>query len=202
VYQKGKVYFGLQSTISRNFNLNADISRASFENYPFFVTDTSAYLQNSFSVIYDDISVAVFKGEFEFVKSTKLQLGINAAYNHYKTTNQEYAWYKPAYVIGFTGKYNLQNKIVVTANATINGAVWALTPYTDPLSDGIGSSSYVLTPEKLKGWADISLGTEYRFNKALSFWLNFNNLANSKYFNWYNYRSYGINIMGGVSYSF
>lgn len=202
VYEKGKVYLGFQSNISRNFNLNGDISRASFENYPFFVTDTSAYLQNSFSLIYDDISVVVIKGEFEFVKSTRFQLGLNAAYNHYKTTNQEYAWYKPAYIIGFTGRYNLQNKIVVTANATINGAVWALAPTSDPLFDGIGPAPYILTPEKLKGWADISLGTEYRFNRALAFWLNLNNLANSKYYSWYNYRSYGINIMGGVSYSF
>jgi outer membrane receptor protein involved in Fe transport len=36
----------------------------------------------------------------------------------------------------------------------------------------------------------------------LSFWLNFNNLTNNKYYRWNNYRSYGINLLGGVSYSF
>jgi outer membrane receptor protein involved in Fe transport len=142
------------------------------------------------------------KGELEFVKSAHLRLGLNGTYSHYKTVHQAYAWYKPAYEFEFTGRYDIQNKIVITAKAVVNGPVWASVPAADPLYDGIGKAPYIFTAEKIKGWTDINLGAEYRFTKALSFWINFNNLTNNKYYRWNNYRSYGINLLAGVSYSF
>ncbi len=201
VYDKFKIYGGFQSNISRSFNFNGSISSSSYENYPLFVVDTSVYLHNSFTLLYDNISTVTLKGELEFVKSARLRLALNGTYTHYKTVDQEYAWYKPAYVFEFTGRYDIQSKITITAKATVNGPVWALAPVANPLIDR-STVSYLLEPEKIKGWADINLGAEYRFNKALSFWLNFNNLTNSKYNRWYNYRSYGLNLLGGVSYSF
>jgi outer membrane autotransporter protein len=79
--------------------------------------------------------------------------------------------------------------------------VWALVPVSgnEKLLENPG---YTFEAQKIKGWTDMNLGAEYRFNKALSFWLNVNNLTNSKYYRWNNYRSYGINLLGGVSYSF
>jgi outer membrane receptor protein involved in Fe transport len=147
------------------------------------------------------VSTVKIKGELEFVKSAHISLALNGTYTHYKT-NQEYAWYKPAYEFGFTGRYDMQNKIVITTKVVVNGPVWASVPVHDPLFDGMGPAPYVFISEKLKGWTDLNLGAEYRFTKALSFWLNFNNLTNNKYYRWNNYRSYGINLLGGVSYSF
>lgn len=199
VNEKFKFYGGFMSNISRSFNFNGSISSISYENYPFFVTDTSNYLLNSFSLLYDNVSTISVKGELEFVKSARLRLALNGTYTHYKT-NEQYAWYKPAYQFEFTGRYDIQSKIVITAKATVNGPVWALVPLKIPAL--ITETPYILEARKLKGWADISLGAEYRFTKALSFWLNFNNLTNNKYYRWNNYRSYGINLLGGVSYSF
>ncbi len=201
VYDKFKIYGGFQSNISRSFNFNGSISSSSYDNYPLFVTDTSAFLLNSFTVVYDHISTLKFKAELEFVKSARLRLALNGTYTHYKTTDQEYAWYKPEYEFEFTGRYDIQSKITITAKATVNGPVWASTPYADPNIDG-KAIAYLFSPTKIKGWADINLGAEYRFSKALSFWLNCNNITNSKYYRWNNYRSYGLNVLGGASYSF
>jgi len=201
-YEKFKIYGGFQSNISRSFNFNGSITSSTYENYPLFVTDTSAYLLNSFTLLYDNISTVKLKGELEFVKAAHLRLGLNGTYTHYKKGQQEYAWYKPAYELEFTGRYDIQKKIVITAKAVINGPVWASVPTADPLYDGFGKAPYIFTAEKLKGWTDINLGAEYRFTNALSFWVNFNNLTNNKYYRWNNYRSYGINLLAGVSYSF
>ena len=201
VYDRFNIYGGFLSNISSSFNFNGSISSDTYENYPFFITDTSSYLLNTFTLLYDKVSTVKIKGELEFVKSAHISLALNGTYTHYKT-NQEYAWYKPAYEFGFTGRYDMQNKIVITTKIVVNGPVWASVPVHDPLFDGIGPAPYVFTSEKLKGWTDVNLGAEYRFTKALSFWLNFNNLTNNKYYRWNNYRSYGINLLGGVSYSF
>lgn len=206
VYERFKIYGGFQSNISRSFNFNGSISSGTYENYPFFVTDTSAYLLNSFTLLYDNITNVKLKGELEFIKSSRLRLAVNGTYTHYKTGKQQYAWYKPAYELEFTGRYDLQNKIVVTAKAIFNGPVWALVPerYSGSFDSGFGGESpeYTFEAQKLKAWTDLNLGAEYRFTKALSFWINFNNLTNKKYFRWNNYRSYGFNLLGGVSYSF
>ena len=201
VFDKFRIYGGFQSNINRSFNFNGSISSSSYNNYPLFVTDTSSYLLNSFTILYDDINTVKLKGELEFVKSARLRLALNGAYNYYKTGKQEYAWYKPAYELEFTGRYDIQQKIVLTAKAIINGPVWALVPV--PGNEKLlENPAYTFEAQKIKGWTDINLGAEYRFNKALSFWLNVNNLTNSKYYRWNNYRSYGINLLGGVSYSF
>lgn len=201
VYNRFNIYGGFRSNISSSFNFNGSISSNSYENYPFFITDTSNYLLNTFTLLYDKASTVKLKGELEFVKSTQLRLALNGTYTHYKT-NQDYAWYKPAFELEFNGRYEMQNKIVLTLKAVFNGPVWAPVPVHNPLMNGIGAQPYVFDAQQLKGWADISLGAEYRFTKSLSFWLNMNNLTNSKYYRWNNYRSYGINLLGGVSYSF
>lgn len=201
VYDKFNIYGGFLSNISSSFNFNGSISSSTYDNYPFFMTDHSSYLKNSFTLIYDNLSVVKLKGELEFIKSEHINLSLNGAYFHYKT-NQEHAWYKPAYEFGFTGKYDMQNKIIITAKAEINGPVWAGIPYSNPLFNGVGPAPFIIESQKLKGWTDISLGAEYRFTKALAFWIDLNNLTNSKYNRWVNYRSYGINLLGGVSYSF
>jgi len=201
VFDKFNIYGGFQSNISRTFNFNGIISSSTYENYPFFITDTSAYLLNTFTLTYDNISTFKLKGELEFIKSTHLRLALDGTYTHYKT-NEEHAWYKPSYEIGFAGRYDMQNKIVITSKAVVSGPVWASVPVPDPSSDGIGPKSYVFESQQLKGWVDINLGVEYRFTKALSFWLNFNNLANQKYYRWCNYRVYGINLLGGASFTF
>jgi hypothetical protein len=197
---KFRIYGGFQSNISRSFNFNGTLSSSTYENFPFFVTDTAAFLLNSFTLVYDNVNAVKIRGEFEYVKSERLRLSLTGEYNHYKTSGQEYAWYKPTWVFEFSGRYDLQKKIVVTARASINSAVWAPVPVNASIA--LTPDAYILEPQQLKGWADISLGTEYRFTKALSFWLNFNNLAATKYFRWYNYRSYGFNLLGGASYSF
>lgn len=202
VYDKFNAYGGFQSNISRNFNFNATISSSTYENYPLFVTDTLAPLLNTFTYVYEDLNAVKIKGELEFIKSSKLRLAAAGTYNHYKLGTQEYAWYKPTYEMEITGRYDIQNKIILTTKSTIYSSVWALVPEQTPILHSLGDESFTMEAKKLQGWVDINLGAEYRFNKALSFWLQINNLTHSRYYRWNNYRSYGINILGGLSYSF
>jgi len=198
IYEKFRAYCGFSSNISKSFNFNASISASTIENSPFFIGEFSL-LNNTFSVKYDDVSVMKLLAELEFVKADKLSLALSGNYNkYYKLLYQEHPWYKPEFVIGLNGRYNIQDKIILKLQAGYYGPVWAS-------RQGI-STHYQITPmevtEKLDGWFDGSLGAEYRFNKALSFWLNFNNLTNSRHWLWYNYPSYRFNVIGGASFSF
>ncbi len=195
VYENFRVYGGFSSNISKSFNFNGSISSSTIENNPFFTGKYSA-LHNTFGIIYDDISVMNVKAELEFVKADKLNLSISGNYNkYYKLLYSEHPWYKPDFVIVFNGRYNIQDKIIVKLQADYNGPVWAYEEQ-DPLLSSIAPA------KKINGWFDSSLGLEYRFNKALSFWLNFNNFTNNRHWVWYDYPSYKFNVIGGASFSF
>ncbi|MBK7030932.1 MAG: hypothetical protein IPH45_17750 [Bacteroidales bacterium] len=201
-YNKFKAFGGFNSNISRSFNFNASIASYTVENNPFFVTDSISLLGNSFTLLYDDISYMKVRAELEFIKTEKLKLGLSGTYyDYYKLGDQEYAWYKPQYDLTFTTLYNMQDKIILKFQTTLNGPVYALVP-DKPVEKKVASYPGTLDAEKIKGWVDVNLGAEYKFNKALSFWLNINNIANSQHFYWAQYPSYRINLLGGLSYSF
>ena len=195
IYEKFRVYGGFSSNISKSFNLNGSISSSTVENFPFY-TGIYSKLNNTFGIIYDDISVMKIMAELEFVKADKLRLAVSGNYNkYYKLLYSEHPWYKPEFVFGFNGRYNIQNKIIVRLQADYNGPAWAFENQNPLLSS-------VAPAIKISGWFDGSLGFEYQFNKALSFWLNFNNFTNSRHWLWYNYPSYKFNVIGGASFSF
>ena len=55
---------------------------------------------------------------------------------------------------------------------------------------------------KLKPFIDMNLGAEYRYNKKVSAFIQFNNFTAKKYQFWTNFPVQSINIMGGVTLSF
>jgi len=201
INNKFRAYGGFTSNISRSFNFNGSISNTTIENYPFFITDTLNPLMNTFTLLHDDISVTKIKAELEYIRMEKLRLSVTGGYYHYNPGDQEYAWYQPGFDLVLTAAYNMQDKIIMKLQSTYHGPVWALAPEVDQITERMALNNS-LTAQKINGWLDISLGAEYRFKKALSFWLNLNNLTNNQHFNWYNYPSYRFNLLGGLSYSF
>ena len=61
-------------------------------------------------------------------------------------------------------------------------------------------SVYITEPKLLKSVGDISLGVEYRYSKMLSFFANFNNIANMRYYRWEKYPSQRFNFMVGLTF--
>ncbi len=56
--------------------------------------------------------------------------------------------------------------------------------------------------KKLEFIADINLGVEYRYNKRISAFLQFNNLASQGYQRWYNTPVQRFQVLGGVTFRF
>ena len=83
----------------------------------------------------------------------------------------------------------MQEKIIIKADLFYRGTRYA------PMYDGT-----VYT--KLKPYFDANLGVEYRYSKQLSAFINFNNIGAAQYFQWYNYPSYRLQVLGGLTYSF
>ena len=55
---------------------------------------------------------------------------------------------------------------------------------------------------EIKGTVDINLNATYAFRERFDIFLDINNIAGIQYERYYNYPSYGFNLLGGISFSF
>jgi hypothetical protein len=185
------LFAGLRSNISRELSAHAYGSYDVVRNMPFFVIDSNSAYDNIFTLTYDKVNVFRLKGELTWQKSEKLYLRVGGDFWNYNMKSELKAWNKPYFDIFTSFRYNIASKIIVTADLYVYSDRWAKR-YT-------GLS---VAPLKLKGFVDGNLSLEYRYSKILGAFLNFNNIGASRYYKWQNYRAYGFNILGGISYSF
>lgn len=193
---KYNAFIGLRGNLSSKTSYDAKVSYAQYDSLHFFVIDYSGANQiyNRFNIVYDNTTLLTVSGQLKYQLKEKLNVIAKGNYYLYKTKNLERAYQKPDYDLTFSGTYNLQSKIIIKADLFFVGQQWALTQTQDT------SGVYVPTSKQLKGWADINLGAEYRYSKMLSFFVQFNNIANQRYYRWDRYPSQRFNFMFGVTF--
>ncbi len=181
---------GFRGKLSKSLSYNLGIDYSIINGMYFFVNDTSTKYDNTFTVEYDNVELTTYTGEVYWAKTKKLSFTLRGEYFQYKMDSLLKPWHKPDYEITLTTRYNLRDKILV------NFDVFAI-------SQRFAKNMYVPeTPIKLGGTVDVNLGIEYRYNKLISAFVKFNNIAAVKYYKFNQYPTQRFNIMLGLSYSF
>lgn len=188
---KMDLFAGIRSNISRELSAHAYASYRIVHDMPFFVMDTNNEYGNKFTLLYDHVNIFQVRGEISWQKDEKIYLRVGGDFWNYDMRNEAKAWNKPYFDIFTNFKYNIASKILITADLYVYSDRWAKR-YT----------ATTMAPLKLGAYVDGNLGIEYRYSKILGAFLNVNNIGSSRYQKWANYPSYGINVLGGVSYSF
>ena len=109
--------------------------------------------------------------------------------NDYKMFKQAYAWHMPAVKASLMPRYNLRNKILVSADLNYIGKRYARSPY---------QNGEIIVLEDM---IDLNLGVEYRYTKMMSLFVRFNNLAAYKYYLWNQFPLQRFHVMAGFTYS-
>jgi hypothetical protein len=195
---KYELYGGLKGTLSSKVAYNACVSYSSIKNLPMYVTDSKNIMKNRFDVIYDDAELLNIRGEISYQQREKLKIIMRGEYFNYKMATEQKAWYKPQLELTVSANYNLKDKIVAKVDLYYIGSQFAKTF----VSDASSSIGMRVQPQELKGVFDANIGLEYRYTKKLGFFLNFNNIANYRYYRYNNYPTQRLGFMGGLSYSF
>ncbi|MDX1350473.1 MAG: hypothetical protein R3279_09510 [Putridiphycobacter sp.] len=189
------VYAGLKGSFSKRISYNAMVYSTKFTDYALFVNDTVFSDQYKFGVVYDGISATGLKGSITYQQDEKLKVDAYTQLNRYVADVEKYAWHLPELVIGLRGNYNLYDKIYVKADVSLQG--------------GRKSPGGIFQPQntnddkyKLGFINDINLEAEYRYNKRISAFIQFNNIASQRYFRWYNYPVQRFQVLGGVTFGF
>jgi hypothetical protein len=206
---KLEVYAGLGGTFSQEVSYKAGFTYRRFGDFAYFINDSLSFPQGSFyswgnvfSVVYDDLTSYNFYGELALYAGEKWKANVRADYFRYETKTAEYAWHQPGLKVLANGQYNLKNKFIIGTDIFYIGSRWAKS--TVPVAGVTPRSQdgYISYEYKLKGFLDANFKVEYRYNKRLSAWVQFNNTLALKYQRWGGYQAQQFLATLGATYSF
>ena len=177
-------YGGIRGNV-RIFEYQAQIGFKKATDLALFVTDTLDVL-NRLNVVYDTVDIFNIQGTLNINALKNLQLMITLGQNIYSLKTEKRPWHLPALEVNISAIYTLlDNKLQLRGEAYIENGV----PYLTKEAKS----------ETLNALFDISLGAEYFVTENIGIFLNINNLAANKRQRWFNYPSYGLNVLGGIT---
>ena len=192
---KINVFGGLKGNLSSKTSYDVKASYSIVDSMHFFIIDYSntSALDNQYQVFYDNTDLFNVSGQVKYQLKEKINFIAKGNYYMYKTKNFNRAYHKPDFDLTFSANYNLKSKIIFKADVFVIGNQFALTKVQDNLT-------YSYDSKLMKGIVDVNLGAEYRYSKMLSFFVNFNNIANTRYYRWEKYPSQRFNLMAGLTF--
>tara|TARA_B100000809_G_C15119958_1_gene523936 strand:- start:597 stop:2297 length:1701 start_codon:yes stop_codon:yes gene_type:complete len=192
-----KFYAGIKGTLSKTVSFNLNFHSSQYTDMALYFNDTIFSDQYRFRVVYDNVSVIGFGGSLTYQKSEKLKVDAILDYNNYVAETQKYAWYLPELKLTLRGSYNVYDKLYAKLDFNMEtgrkSPKGLLNPDATQTEDLLFSTGII---------ADANLHLEYRYNRRISAFLQFNNMANQKYQRWLNYPVYGFQVLGGVTFGF
>ena len=207
--RKLELFGGIRGTISSSTSFNARVSRTRWEDFVYFVNDSSftggnqlleGGAGNGFTIIYDDLTVTNLSAEVSVNTNKNFKFFAKGDYFLYTNLKlEEEAWYQPSTQLTLSGWYDFREKLIVKLDLFTVGQRKAKSLVPLEADDDLTQSFWEYN---LKGYADANLGIEYRYTKRLSAWLQFNNFLAARYEVWKNYPVQRFNAMMGVSYAF
>lgn len=156
-------------------------------NLPLFVLNTSNF--SRFNIVYDDVDFTHGTASLTFKPSPNIIVNAAINKNFYTKGTETKAWGLPSLEFNAGVQYKTINKkLLLTAESYINDGI----PFRDDINT-TGKSNLLM---------DISLGANYAITKNFGLFAQANNLANSIWRRWYQYPTYGLNALGGITVKF
>jgi hypothetical protein len=197
--EKLNLYGGIYGALGNRLNYFTLVSYKKINNillYENFVANT---LGNRFITTFDTGTVLNVTAELSYQLVEKFKLSGKAEYYDYKLKREIRPWQLPTLNLTLTGRYSLQDKIILTLDVFYIGA---RTAKTFIVNTETTPYLYSVKPINLKAITDLNLGAEYRYTKSLNAFLKLNNIAAMRYYRWNNYPTYRFNFLLGFTYSF
>ena len=177
---------GIKGTLVKKVDYLVAVNYRNQKDLPLFLSDTGVL--NRFGTVYDNVNVTAFKTGLGVRVNEEFFIQWGGTFYSYQTDKQAQAWQLPDYEIDFNIRYRLGKKLYLRAQTYVIG-------------ERFQRDARENVNKKLNAFADINAMAEYRYSDYLAFFLNVNNISNARYQKWYNYPAYGINVLGGVSFS-
>ena len=199
--QKSNIFAGLRGSLSSKFTFNLSSSFQKLDSIYFFIPDTNSSYGNKFQTKYDNLSQTTFLAEITYQELEKLKISAKGEYFIYSPANLSSAWQRPDFIFTLSSLLDLSDKIVLKSDFYLVGKreVYSFSLPESIINFVFVDNKYVYS---LPTFVDMNISAEYRYNKKVSAFIQFNNFTAKKYQYWQNFPVQSINILGGITFSF
>jgi hypothetical protein len=203
--EKINLLIGARTKLGKNASFDLSYRFQNTDDHLFFAQALLSTGENNgvYTLIYDNLKASTVSLEFSAIASKKLEVLSSFQYHSYTTANITEAYYLPNIESKLIAKYSVQKKLLINLGLSFVGertageSLVSTGGDSEPLID-------IRTPieSKLKAYADLGIGFEYRYNRRLSAFVNFNNVLSAKYQQFNPYQAQRFGVLGGLSYTF
>jgi hypothetical protein len=195
---------GLKGKITSKTNYVTSASYSLVKNQHFYYNQSNNYynpaaasrmLDNTFSVMYDDVNVLKLSAEVLHSVSDNFSLRLAGNYYSYDLKTLDKPWQMPNSDLVFSGIYKATDQLTFNTDIYFIGSRTALVG--EPETSSVPSRQVAMDPI-----IDLNVGASYQFSEKLNFFFKLNNFGFQKYEQWLGYTNKGINGLAGLSYSF
>ncbi len=136
-----------------------------------------------FEPTYQDINRFLLQADLNYHLDEKISVSAMGRLNSY----DDDILYKPKYEANLQARYSMQNKIILKTQLYF--------------ATGVEYQDYSFQTLEFQPTIDWSLGAEYRYDRRWSAFLELNNILNRIHYDWYNYRTYRMKFMVGITFT-
>lgn len=194
---------GIKGTGGPGFGYKAKVYHKEISQMPLFVNDFGT--TNKFDVIYDfgNMKLLGVEGEISVQVSNSLKWTGKLNLENYKPASESESWFKPQLRVSSNLLYNITDKLNFNAAVAIQGESKAKIYSAQPAVPYVIPDRSIEQVVNMKGFVDLGIGAGYKINKQFSVFAKANNLLNNTTNGRFlYYQPIGINIFGGLTYSF
>jgi hypothetical protein len=191
---KIEVYGGFKGELGNQTSYLISSSSSRIENLVTYTTDSAKANQ---ILTYDagNAKLTTLAVEVNHQWNEKFRIGFLGKINSYKMDKLSKAFSLPQFETKLSLNYNMSDKFLVKLDLFYWGE-------RDGRVDVPSAITPVYYETKMDPFVDLNIGVDYRYSKNLSAFIQLNNLANNRYDRFVNYPVYGINILGGFTFTF
>lgn len=190
--EKMNIYAGLKGNAGAELGYKVMAFYKTVDDMQFFVNNPLEFKR--FDVVYDNGKSNIFglDGEISVKASDILNISGKAQIFNYDLASEKEAWFKPAFRLVSNARAQMNQKLFLDAELLFQG----------PTYGRVESATEGYLRYQLAGFLDLSAGAEYRVNNKIGVYLRANNLLGQNYEQYMHYTKLGLNVFGGLNYSF
>ncbi len=197
------IFGGIKGNAGATFGYKVQAFYKRIESMPFYMN--SLYSPYKFDVIYESgenaSTIVGLEGEINVRVSETVSLGGKVNFNEFDLQTQDEAWFLPKMRLAANTRINVSDKLYLDGELLFQGQTYGRV-YDYPLdpasSAPLPASRKVIIPT----FADISAGAEYRATSQIGIYVRMNNMLGTAYERYLFYPRLGLNVIGGVNFSF
>jgi hypothetical protein len=182
-----EIHAGLRGSTNGNFSFAVKGYQKITQDMPFYVTDSVD--NKRFDIVYSDANLWGGYLELSYFDADRFRVtGSVNVFSFAEIDKLDKPYLRPTLEWTINGMYRFNQKLSMQADVFGVNKSFALLP--------TGSEA------EIKGAVDMNVSAVYTYSKYFNIFVNVNNLASFKYQRYYNYPSYGIQALGGLSFTF